>query len=800
ISFRILFKNRLFTLMTILNLTIGFSACLLLLKYVRFELSFDKFYPESEQVYRISYERSQNGIQEFHSARTMSALAPAILRDFPEVTNAIRGCYEECLIYRKEQQKFMNKQKVLWADDGFLDIFRIGLIQGDPETALVEPYSAIISETQANKLFGEEDAIGQSFWHNEGLVFKVTGIFREIPQNTHLDLDFIYSYCTFEDWPFGVPEGNWSGNWLYTYIRTGEDFDPDRFEAALNQRVQTYMPDLESRNTEVKFHLQPLEEIYLHSNLDNEVKVNGDRRTVIILLIVSMIILLIAWINYINLLVAQNHEREHEFGTRKVLGEGRRKLFLETTIIVVLMNGFTLGLSILVVRIINTGFNRLFDLSVEAISFNNNLFWLAVAGVMLAGMLLSGIYPSLVSARAETAHVASSSHKTVKGKLDFRKLLVVIQFTLSTILIFNALLLTRQVNYMLSGNLGFNPEEVIVLNAPETWCQTPDSIKSGYIDHLRNLLIQYPEIEYVSGCNFVPGAETMRYLDNLSAQNIENSKEHNSIFLNSIDYRYFDVLDIKFLAGRNFFRDNSMDRNCLILNETAVSQLGFKNPEAAINQIVTNGQSEFRIIGVVKDHHHLGLRNGIKPMGFMHRYFYDFGFLLIKVNGDHENAIRLVEKHWKEEFPLALFDYQYLFDFFNQQYKPELRIKKSIAFFSLVALVLACVGLFGLMKYSLTRRLKELSIKRVLGASVSELMVRLSLEFLVIVLMALVIAFICSWWIASMWMQNFPIRTNINLWAFVLSAGIILIASAITLVWHVHRAANQNPINGLREE
>ena len=800
ISFRVLFKNKLFTVITLLNLTVGFSACLLLLKYVRYELSFDRFYPEAEDVYRISYERFQNGKLDFHSARTMSALAPALKRDFPEVKSAIRGCYEECLIYRKEQRKFLNKQKVLWTDDGFLDIFRIRLIQGDPETALVEPYTAIISESQARKLFGEEDPMGQSFWHNEGLVFQVTGIFEDLPLNTHLELDFIYSYSTFRDWPFGIPEGNWRGNWLYTYIRTGEGFDPAAFEKALNERVHTYMPDLKSRNTEVKFHLQPLAGIHLDSNLDHEVGINGERQTVIILIIVSIMIMLIAWINYINLLVAQNRDRGHEFGIRKVLGEHRYNLFLQAMIMVLLMNAFTAGLSILAVRMIAPMFNRLFDLSGEAIRYSNGAFWLLVGGLMLAGVLLAGIYPSLVNTRVETAHVASRSRTIATGKLDFRKVLVVIQFTLSAVLIFNALLLARQVNYMLSRDLGFNPGEVVILNAPETWCQTPDSVKSAYISHLRNLLTQYPEIDGISGCNFAPGAETMWHLDNLTAQHIENAQEHNSIFMNAVDHRYFDVLEIDFLEGQNFHKDSRMDRDCLILNETAVRQLGFRDPESAVNQTVANGQTIFRIIGVVKDHHHLGLRNGIKPMGFIHRYAYDFGFLLIKINGNGEEAVRLVRKHWEEEFPVALFDYQYLEDFYNQQYRPEFRLRRSISFFSLIALVLACVGLFGLLKYSLTNRTKEISVRRVLGASINGLMVRLSMEFMALVLIALCIAYASSWWISGKWLQNFAVRTHINPWIFVLSAGVILAASALTLIWHVYRAANQNPVVGLREE
>ena len=266
ITLRVLVKNKLFTIITIVNLTIGISACLLLMKYVRYERSFDKFYPEIDNVYRVAYERYQNGNLSFHSAKTMSALAPSIKRDFPEIKEAVRGCYEECLIYIKEDNKYLNNQKVLWADEGFLAVFKIELLKGNSELALKEPYTAIISETQAKKLYGDKDPMGKTFTHNEGLVFKVTGIFKDIPQNTHLNLEFIYSFITFKDWPWGQPEGNWNGNWLYTYIITEDSFNPKSFESELNVRVNTYIPDLESKNAKVVFNLQAVNDIHLDSN------------------------------------------------------------------------------------------------------------------------------------------------------------------------------------------------------------------------------------------------------------------------------------------------------------------------------------------------------------------------------------------------------------------------------------------------------------------------------------------------------------------------------------------------------
>jgi putative ABC transport system permease protein len=469
-------------------------------------------------------------------------------------------------------------------------------------------------------------------------------------------------------------------------------------------------------------------------------------------------------------------------------------------IMVVTVNVFTVGLSVLVVKTIDPLFNQLFDLSGADIWYHSTLFWPLVASLVLTGALVMGIYPSLVNTRVETAHVASRSHTMPNRNFDFRKILVVVQFALSAILIFNALLLTRQVNYMLSRDLGFNPEEVVLLNSPETWCQTPDSVKSGYIDHLRNLLIPYPEIEFVSGCRFAPGSESWVQLDNLTLLNSKKSREHLTILANLIDHSYFDVLEVETLAGRSFHTENRMDRGCLIINAAAMRELGISDPESAINLKLTNGNTEFRIVGVVRDHHHLGLRNAIRPMAYMHRYAYDFGFLLIKTRGDSRKAIGLVQKHWEEEYPVALFDYHFLDDFYNAQYKPEFRLKRSIAFFSLIAMVLACAGLFGLLKYSLNNRIKEISIKRVLGAGIFGLMVRLSAEFLALVLISMVIAFSLSWWIAGQWLQNFTFRIPVSPWVFVLSVLVILAASTFTMVWHIYRSASQNPVAGLRDE
>ncbi len=800
ITLRILIKNRIFTIITILNLTIGISACLMLMKYIRYERSFDKFYPQVDNVYRISYEHYQNGNLSFHSARTMSALAPAIKRDFPEIKEAIRGCYEECLIYIKEDNKFLNNQKVLWADDGFLDVFKLELTSGNPELALKEPYTAIISETQAEKLFGGQDPMGKTFWHNEGLVFKVTGIFKDIPQNTHLELDFIYSYITFKDWPWGQPEGNWGGNWLYTYILAEDGFSPAVFESGLNARVHGYMPDLESSNTRVKFNLQAVDRIHLDSNLDNEITINGDRKTLVILMIVALMIILISWINYINLLVVQNNDRAHEVGVRKVLGENRLNLFSQTLLTVFIINVLALFVSFAVMVLITPVFYRLFDLAASSLIYSNPFYWLFIIGIFLAGSLIIGLYPSLQSTWVATRDVLSKSHTLRSKKTDFKKVLVVVQFALSAILIFNVLVLSRQVNFMLSKDLGFNQEGVILLRAPETWCQTPDSLKSTYVERFRKLLLQYPEVKSISACNFTPGAEVMRHMDNLKLQNSANSQEHLSVPLNFIDNHYFETLEIEYLAGRSFREDFRLDRNCVILNESAMRSLGITDAGSAVNKILSNNDRELRIIAIVKDHNHLGIKNEIKPMVFFHRYAYDFGFVLVKTQGNINKAIQLVQKYWEEEFPVALFNYSHLNDFYIQQYKPEFRLRNSIVFFTLVAIILACVGLFSLLKYSLNSRIKEISIKRTLGASILKVLFKLSAEFLMLVAISVVIAFIISYFTAEQWLQNFAYRTNVNVWIFLVTGLLVLLASLLTVIWHVYKAAIRNPVIGLRDE
>ncbi len=290
------------------------------------------------------------------------------------------------------------------------------------------------------------------------------------------------------------------------------------------------------------------------------------------------------------------------------------------------------------------------------------------------------------------------------------------------ILIFNALTLSRQVKFMLDKELGFNSEQVFILNAPETWCQTPDSVKFEYIDHLRNLLISYPEIKQVSACKFAPGSESGKRIDNQSLSNSENAQEPVSIPLNLVDNHYFEVLEVEYLAGGAFHREYGMDRNCVILNESAMKLFGIADPESAINRIISNDNAELRIVGIVKDHHHLGIKNPIKPMAYFHRYAYDFGYLLIKTDGDTRKGIQLIQQHWEEEFPVALFDYDFLDDFYNQQYKSEFRLRKSIAFFAVIAMLLACVGLFSLLKFSLNSRVKEISIKRTLGAGIGRIM------------------------------------------------------------------------------
>jgi putative ABC transport system permease protein len=771
-----------------------------MMKYVRFELSFDRFYPEAKNIYRLSYERYQNGTLAFHSARTMSALAPSIKRDFPEVTEAIRGVYEECLIYIREDNKFLNNQKVFWADHGFLDVFKLKLIEGNPETALREPYSAIISETAARKLYGDKDPMGRTFHHNEGLVFTVTGIFRDIPQNTHLNLEYVYSFITFADWPWGQPEGNWGGNWTYTYILTDDRFDPFVFESDLNARIRTYMPDLAGNKTEVIVHLQPLRNIHLDSKLENEITTNGDRKSLIILIVVALIIFLISWINFINLLTAQFHERTHEVGIRKILGENNLSILAQSLGIILIISIISILLSIVLLKLLDPAFYRVFDIGSSVIRYTGPLFWIIVLGITIAASFVLGVYPSMICYRAKPKNVIAK-HQTGSGsKAIVRRVLVIVQFILSSSLIFNMLVLSDQIDFMLSKDLGFTMQNVVLLNAPETWCQTPDSVKSSYVKRFSNKLLQYPEIQCVSACRQAPGTEITGRLNNVGIRGLDQNQENISLQINRVDENYFKALELEYVSGSPFSIDYRNDMNSIIINESAMNALGIQDPESAINRILVSNNNVLQIIAVINDYHHLGVKGDFLPTGYIHRYAYDFGYLLIKTQGNTKYALELIDKTWGEEFPIALSKYRLLEDFYNNQYKPEFRLKNSIFFFTLIAITLAGIGLFSLLKYSLNRRIREISIKRTLGARVETIIQKLLGEFLSMVFSAILIAFVLSYFTANHWLQNFTYRTNIDFKVFVITAGTIIAISILIIVRTVIIAATRNPVIGIRED
>ena len=800
ILFRFLLKNKVFTAVTLVTLTVGLSACFLLMKFVRFEISYDKFYPRSDKVYRISYERFQNGNLAFHSARTMSALAPSIKRDFPEVKNAIRGVYEECLIYIKEDNKYLNNQKVFWADDGFLEVFPLKLLKGDPEKALAEPYTALISESTAYKLFGNKDPVGRTFTHNEGLVFTVSGIFEDIPQNTHLNLNFVYSFVTFSDWPWGQPEGNWRGNWVYTYILADDSFIPELFESDLNARVKTYMPELASNNTNVFFHLQPLKDIHLKSHLANELSTNGDFRTLVILIVVAVVIFLISWFNYINLWVAQIHEQARQIAIRKVLGENRANILIQSLLVILVVNLIAIILSFLAVRLMVPFFYQIFDIQESGIRYSNHTFWVAVLGIIIGVSLVLGLYPALISSRTKLQIIFTGGSRINGRRMDLRKALVIMQFTLSSILIFNVLVLSDQVNFMVKNDLGFNLHDVVLLNAPETWCQTSDSVKSSLVERFSDELLLHSEIKNISACRYAPGSEIMGYLDNVKISGNDQSQENISIQINHIDDNYFKTLSVEYLAGRPFKNDYRMDRNSIIINESAMKSLGIRDPESAINRTLVNNDREFRIIAVVKDYHHQGIKNEIRPAGFIFRYAYDFGYLLVKIQGEPGHSIEIIEKQWESDFPVAILNYRFLEDFYNLQYKPEFRLKKTTLFFTVIALILACIGLFSLLLHSLNSRIREIAIRRTLGAGIHSITLKLLSEFLTLVTISMVIAFAVSYFTANRWLQNFALRTRIDFQVFLLTGTVIITLSFLVIIRHIYTAARRNPVLGLRYE
>lgn len=788
IAFRTLIKNKVFSLINVLGLSIGLAASILIFIYVQYERSYDEFHVNNERIYRVALKYNEEGKLILNHAKAPGMAGEHIVEEFPEVINHtqfinIDGVLGNFFIRYKENSFPLDQ--AIYANENFFKIFSFELLKGNEETALKEVNSIVLSESAAERIFGDQDPMNKFVTLNEEETYKVTGIYKDFPGNSHIRIDHLFSLQTL----FNQSQFNVRGWWdHYTYILTQPGVDPEELESKFPEIIEKHFPMFEG----MSFYLQPLDEIHLYSNLDGEMQVNGNARTVNFLIVIAGLILIIAWINYISLSTALATNRRKEVGIRKSIGATKSNLSGQFVLETLLINLLAAALALTAIQFSMPLFEDMLGKQLEIDLMNS--FWLFVAGFILLGIFLSALYPAMVQSSYSPVKALKGEKLKANKGIGLRKALVVFQYLVSLSLIALTITVYRQLNFMRSQDLGINIDRTMIVKAPSVYHGEDFAQKLGFF---QNELKKHASIKKISSSSSVPGKEILWGMKVKTPQ----QEKTNLVDVVAIDHNFLDLFEIDLIAGENFHPEKN-NRQKLLINESMLTTLEIDQPEEAINQKVLIPEFEinnFEIVGVIRDYHHLSLKKTIDPAVYLYRNF-NTSFSM-KVNTDDlSEVVGYAEKKYKEAFEANPFEYFFLDDFFDSQYREDQRFGDIFAIFSGLAIFIACIGLFGLSLFTSFQRTKEIGIRKTLGASISDIFAMMSGNFLKLILIAVLIGFPLIYFLLRNWLNNYPVRISLDWSLLVLPALLVLFISLLTVSYQSFRAARTNPVDSLKHE
>ncbi len=813
-AWRSLAKSRFFSTLNILGLSAGMAVFLLVAQYVYFERSYEDFIPNAGNIFRVRLDAYLNNELIFSSAENYPGVGPALLREFPEVTGYARLYnmgYKNNIIITNETAKpspiAFKHRHFMYADSSFLPLMDYPMVAGDPKTALALPFNAVVSEKYAKMYFGDEDPIGKQLrLQDDDFVdelVKITGVFKDLPENTHLKFDVLFSYASLYprgDWAVERYRQGWRRKDMYTFISLRPDADPKAFEAKLPAIVNKYKPGNAQRNAKDVLILQPLRSIHLKSSLAEEPETNGDDRIVNFISLIGLFVVIIAWINYINLSTAKAMERAKEVGVRKVMGALKFQLVRQFLAESGMVNFISLTVSVGVVAAALPGFNSLSGLSLSVGDLAQPWFLLVLLVLWIVGTVLSGFYPAIVLSSFRPVSVLKGKLKNSVSGIFLRKALVVSQFVASAALIAATFIVYDQLNFMMSKDLGVNIDQVLVVERPGIASRDRNVFNSS-IDVFRDELKKDLSVQGVSASATIPGKQR-EYKAIVKRYGVPDDQAV-TIKFNSMDYDFMDVFKMKLIAGRTFKEEFTHDPDTsVIITETTSRIMGYKKPEDAIGQTmaITAFQWNPIIVGVVNDYHQVSLKKAVDPSVF---YCSKYGgeFYSIRVQtSDLQATIRHVNESWTKAFPGNPFEFFFLDDYFNAQYENERKFGALFTVFAALAVFVGCIGLFGLSAYTANQRTKEIGIRKALGSTENGIFLLLSKEYLKLVGFSILLAIPLVWWIMSGWLQTFSYRVSISTMVFAVSGAMVMLVAFLAVSHQTLKAARVNPVESLRYE
>ncbi len=803
IAFRNLVKNPGYSFINIFGLALGITAFVLILLFITDELSYDSYHEESDRIYRVSREwQNPDGETSLHLGHVAPPFAELIKEDYPDdVEHAIRFFDVSPLI--SYQDKHLIQDRFFFADADVFEVFSWNMIQGDPSTALTSPDGLVITESMAKVYFGDEDPIGKALefsLQGTEMVFQVNGVIEDVPENSHFKYDFLASMQPVVQF-YGGYEAmmqNFGSNNFSTYLLLSEQTIPEDLEAKFPALMDKIFPpdeaDGDARASDfMKLHLMNITDIHLHSHLDSEIEANGNIEYVYIYIAVAIFILLIACINFMNLSTARSARRASEVGLRKVMGAQRTSLVRQFMGESFLLAFMALILGVIFVEVLTPYFNDFVEKDL-ALHYFSDLRWaLGLLGVVAFIGLVAGSYPALFLSSFQPATVLKGSFKADGKHQWFRSGLVVLQFTISITLIASMGIVYNQLEYVQEKELGFNQDNIAVLPvSPE--------IETNYVD-VRNRLLQQPGILDVSMQSRVPSGRLLDSQGGSAEINGELVEIDFRIADIHVSHNFVDLFGLDIVAGRSFDINLASDSTeAFVLNESSIYRLGYNSPEAAIGKQFNYGGRQGFITGVVNDFHFESLHQSIAPIVFVISNGRN-NTIAVKFSENYqEETIAYLENTWADYRPNFPFTYSLIEDNFAEQYQGEERLGKVFGYFALLAIIIAALGLFGLASFTIQQRVKEIGIRKVLGASVSQIVYLLSTNFAKLVLIAFLLATPIAYFAMNKWLQNFAYYEGISPWIFALGGGIALAIALLTISYQAIKSALLNPAHTLKSE
>jgi len=793
-------KYRTYTVINVLGLAIGMAATILILLFIQYELSYDAYHEKSDRIYRVSREWvDEKGVSQLHLGHVAPPIGPLLKNDFDGIVEEMGRILSARGTLVEANDKKFEEEDFFFGEGAVFSIFSWEFISGDPETALSNPGSMVITESTAMRYFGRTDVVGeQMIFNNFGysFPFQVTGVVHDVPPNSHFTWDFMASFRTVEQAQGEEEMRDWGSNNYSTFVLLEEGRDIAELEDGIDEFFDTHLgvsEDGDRPSNYNRLHFWPITDIHLYSHLDSEIEANGDISYVYIYGVIAIFTLAIACINFMNLSTAQSSRRSREVGMRKVMGAVKPALVIQFLVESVLFALIGLILAFGIIVIVLPYFNDFFqrELSVD---FTENLFlWMIVAAIVIFAGVLAGLYPAFYLTKFQPASILKGGGEKPGGSFSVRSVLVVVQFFISIVLIIGVGIVYQQLNYVQSKDLGFKKDHIMLL--PST-----DEIYNKFRD-VRQQMIDQPGILDVSLASRVPSG---RLLDSQGGEyEIDGQMKGLEVRVADIhvDFDYMNTFGIEIIAGRDFDERLANDSTrAFILNEAAVKALGWSSPEEAVGKAFNYGGRQGEIIGITRDFHFESLHQDIAPIVFM---ITAGRARVLSVKYDQarkDEVLAYLKEQWAYFRPGFPFSYQEVSQAFDQQYDNEKRLAQLITGFSVLAILIAAMGLFGLATFVAARRRKEMGIRKVMGASVTELLVLLARSFTILVGIAFLLAVPVAYFGMTEWLNEFAYRLDINIWPFVIGGLLALVIAWLTISYQTLRAAKTNPVESLRHE